>query len=653
MTTEGITNKEEQLMEEREQWWWLAEKKRSARLDYLRKAVWDKGVKGVGYLPGIKVDLERSLLYTQGYSENENDPEIIRRAKALANVYDNISIFIVDNSQVVGFLGCAPHTVMWHCERDFMSNESIYNDRTVIPEPEEKSLQTIREISNYWGPRSEQVKMLSVLPPEDVMKFATGFIMWGFPLPGYSTIQYPYLLQHGFNGLLNEIDKRIVEAQEKLYQGVPDPEDYVYYEKLEVWNGMKIALEAAIRYARRYSKLARIIAENFETDPERKKELLRISETCHKVPAEPPEHLWESIQFDWFVWLMGRYEKGNTWPHRPDYFHFPYYEKDVIKEKNMMREDAIDLAGELMIRAFESSSYAPPVARAAIQGISGIYVMTLGGVDEDGKDACNDMTDIFLEAARLVRVAAPTYGFRYHPNARVSTLRQVFECIQQGLGYPSMRNDPVLIANAMHWHKHPLKEARTWVHQACMSPCPTTKWGCQPTRMASATIICAKAIEYTLHDGYDPILNMQVGPRTGDPMKFKDFEELYQAWYTQITWLMDFATRFIGAGRANASRIYPLPFLSGTYERCIDMGVDAYHPSERGNSWITFFAWMETGDSLAAVKKLVFDEKKYSMSELVKALKANWEGYEEMRLDFVKAPKWGNDDDYVDQIHVS
>ncbi|MDY6844524.1 MAG: pyruvate formate lyase family protein, partial [Thermodesulfobacteriota bacterium] len=553
-----LKTKEVEALKEKQEWWWVAEKTRSARLDYLRKAVWDKGVKGVGYLPGIKVDLERSLLYTQGYRENENDPEIIRRAKALANLFDNISIFIVDNSQIVGYLGGAPHAVMWHCERDFMSNESVYNDRTLIPEPEEESLRTIREISDYWGPRSEAVRMLSMLPPEDVMKFATGFIIWGSPLPGYSTIQYEYLFKNGYNGLIKEIDQKIAEAQDKLYQGVPEPEDYVNYERLEVWNGMKIALEAAIRYARRYSRLARIIAENFETDPERKKELLRVSETCYKVPANPPEHLWESIQFDWFNWFMGRFEKANTWPHRPDYFHFPYYERDVIKENNITRDDAIDLVGELMIRTFESSIYSPPVARAAIQGISGIYVMTLGGVDEDGKDSCNDMTDVILEAARLVRVAAPTYGFRYHPNVRVQTLRQVFECIRQGLGYPSMRNDPILIANAMHWHKHPLKEARTWVHQACMSPCPTTKWGCQPTRMASATIICAKAMEYTFHNGYDPVLKMQVSPRTGDPTKFKDFEELYQAWHTQIKWLMDTATRFIGAGRANASRIYPL-----------------------------------------------------------------------------------------------
>jgi formate C-acetyltransferase/benzylsuccinate synthase len=292
------------------------------------------------------------------------------------------------------------------------------------------------------------------------------------------------------------------------------------------------------------------------------------------------------------------------------------------------------------------------LARDTLQGITGTWVWTLGGVNEDGTDACNDMTDCLLEAARMVRVANPTFAFRYHPGVRMSTLRQVFECIRQGLGYPSMRNDPVLITNAMHWHHHPLKEARRWVHQACMSPCPDTKLGCQPFRMANATIIAAKAIEYALFDGYDQILCMQMGPHTGDASKFESYEDLHDAWYTQVKWMMDFMARLTGSGRIYASKHGPRPFLTAIYERCMEEGVDSAYPSERGNSWITFFAWMETGDSLAAVKKLVFEDKKYTMPQLVEALAANWEGYEEMRIDFVRAPKWGNDDDYVDQVHI-
>jgi formate C-acetyltransferase/benzylsuccinate synthase len=170
--------------------------------------------------------------------------------------------------------------------------------------------------------------------------------------------------------------------------------------------------------------------------------------------------------------------------------------------------------------------------------------------------------------------------------------------------------------------------------------------------MAMATIIASKAMEWALFDGWDPVLKMQMGPHTGDTAKFTDFEELYQAWYEQIKYLMGLAARFVNIGRYAAEGIAPRPFLSAISERSVDLGVDVLNPSDRGNSWITFFAWADTPDALAAAKKLVFDDKKYTMAELLEALKANWEGYAEMRMDFVRAPKWGNDDDYVDQVHV-
>lgn len=633
------------------QWWWWAEQKRSKRIDYLRKAVWKKGAKGSGYLPGIKVDLERALLFTAAFKENEHEPIIIAYAKALANVWDNITIFIQDNAQIVGYLGSRPHTMVWHPEILFLINEDLYNDRTVIPEPEAENLRAIRQLADYWNARSSRF----VFSAEDVMKLATGAIGWGAPSNriGYSTKQWDYMFRLGLDGILEEVDANIAEAEERLYKGVPEPEDYVWQDKLEVWQAMKIILEAVIRWARRYSRLAKIIAENFETDPKRREELLRISEVCYKVPAQPPDHLHESLQFDHFIQIASRHEAcEGAWPARPDYWHGPFYDKDVNVDKILTRDEAIDLTGEFLIRAYEVGFFWLMLARDTLQGITGTWVWTIGGVNEDGTDACNDMTDCLLEAARLVRVANPTFAFRYHPGVRMQTLKQVFECIRQGLGYPAMRNDPILVTNAMHWHKHPLKEARRWVHQACMSPCPDTKLGCQPFRMANATIIAAKAIEYALFDGYDQVLCMQMGPHTGDASKFKTFEELYDAWYAQIKWIMDTMARITGSGRVYASKYSPRPFLSSIYERCVEQGVDSAYPSERGNSWITFFAWMETGDSLAAVKKLVFEEKKYAMPELIEALKANWEGCEEMRMDFVRAPKWGNDDDYVDQVHV-
>jgi benzylsuccinate synthase len=641
---------------ERQEWWWVAEKTRSKRLDCLRKAVWKKGAVGGAYAPGIKVDLEMPKLFTEAWKENPTDPIMLRRAKALANVLDNITIFITDNAQLVGYIGSGPHTIGWRVDGASVVNEELYNEPGIAPDPEEESLKEIAELNSYWAGQTAVDKVARLLDPEDAVKFLSGAIGWGAPTSayGYSGRNYEFFMtgERAFEDIIQMIDDNIAKAEEKTI-GTPGPDLIPYYDRLKNWDAMKLILEAAIRYAKRYARLARIIAENFETDPKRKEELLRVAETCERVPAKVPRTLQESLQYDHFIQIVARNEAHEgAWPSRPDYYHGPLYEKDVNIEKRITKEEALDLVGEFMIRCYEVGGFAPRWAREGLQGITGTWVWTLGGVKKDGSDACNGMTIALLQAARLVRVANPTFAFRWHPKVSEEVMREIFECIRNGLGYPSMRNDPILVANTMHWYGHPLEEARTWVHQACMSPNPTTKHGFQPMRMASATANCAKMVEYALLNGYDPIVNMQMGPKTGDAREFADFEQLFHAWVQQMEWLTNTLVRTVNLGRVKDPEFYGRPFLSAISERAVESGLDAVSPvGERGNAWITGFTWVENVDSLAAVKKLVFDDKKYNMRQLIDALEANWEGYEEMRLDFVKnAPKWGNDDDYVDDI---
>jgi formate C-acetyltransferase/benzylsuccinate synthase len=645
------------LVKNRE-WWWVAEKSRSKRLDYLRKAVWKKGAIGGLYSPGIKVDMEAPVIGTETFFTNENDPIVIRAAKGMANVLDDITIFITDHAQLVGYVGTAPHTIVWGPHIAGFYSEEIYNEPGIIPEPEEENLKKIAEMIEKWRGKTLVDRYARLLDPEDGVKFLSGAIGWGLPLSitGYNGKDYEYIMtgKRGFEDIIEEIDRRIEDAETKT-TGRPGPDILPLYDRIANWEGMKMILQAAIRYAKRYARLARIIAENFESDQKRKEELLRIAETCERVPAKPQRNLQESFQYDHFLQVLERFESGGgAWPCRPDYYHGPWYDKDVNIDKRLTKEEALDLIGEFMIRAYEVGAFFPRWAREGLQGITGTWVWTIGGVKPDGTDACNDLTMAFLRAARLIRVANPTFAFRWHPKVKDEVMRECFECIRQGLGYPSMRNDPILIANAMNWHGHPIEEARTWVHQACMSPCPTTKHGFQPMRMASATANMAKVVEYALFNGFDRVVNMQMGPKTGDARKFKSFDELFSAWVKQLEWLMDILTRSVNLGRYKSPELCPRPFLSCISERSIESGLDAASPEgERGNAWITAFTWVENVDSLAAVKKLVFDEEKYSMDQLMDALEANWEGYEEMRLDFVRnAPKWGNDDEYVDQIMV-
>jgi benzylsuccinate synthase len=647
-------------LENKQEWWWAAEKKRSQRLDYLRKAVWKKGAIGGNYSPGIKIDMEIATLFTDTYFSDDakHDEQMMRKAKALAHVLDNVPIFITDRAQLGGYVGSAPHTIAWRVDGASMVNEEVYNEPGIHEEPEEESLKKVAEICAKWAGEAAIDKLARLLDPEDAVKFMSGAIGWGTPTSafGYSGKDYEYFMtgKRGFEDIIQEIDTNLEAAEEKTI-GVPGPELLPLYKKIQNWDAMKVVLEAAIRFANRYARLARIVAENLESDPQRKEELLRIAETCEQVPARPPRNLQESLQLDHFVQVLVRFEAfEGAWPARPDYYHGPYYDKDVNIEKRLSREEALDLVGEFLIRAYEVGMFGPRWGREGLQGITGTWVWTLGGVKPDGSDACNDMTIALLQAARLVRVSNPTFGFRWHPKVKDEVMRECFECIRQGLGYPSMRNDPVLVQNAMHWHGHPLEEARLWVHQACMSPCPTTKNGAQPMRMASATANCAKIVEYALSDGYDRVVAMQMGPKTGDPRAFTDFEQLFHAWVKQMEWLFSTLVRTVNLGRYMDPELYGRPLLSAISERSVESGLDIVNPEgERGNCWITAFTWVENADSLAAVKRLVFDEEKYTMDELVTAMEANWEGFEEMRLDFVKnAPKWGNDDDYVDDIMI-
>ncbi len=653
-TTEVEKEKDIQELEDKRQWWWVAEKSRSDRLDYLRKAVWKKGGIGGVYAPGIKIDLTFPQLFTEAWKENEGEPIILQKARALANVLDNTPIFITDHSQIMGYCGTSPHEMVWHWQSASMINEEVYNEPGILPEPEEASLKVMAELNDYWGGKAALDKLVKVMDPEDAVKYMSGAIVAGTPSSAltYSTKDFDYIFK-GFDAILDEIDERMEETEEKL-QGNPSPDLLPLYEKLPRWEAMQTVLEALIRYANRYARLARTVAEHLESDPKRKDELLFIAEVCERVPAQPPGNFHESLQFDHFVQVLMRYETfEGAWPHRPDYIHWPYYDKDVNIEKRITRDDAVDLAGEHMIRTYEVGIFQPRWVREAAQGIVGTWVWTMGGVNVDGSDACNDLTIAYMQAARLVRVSNPTFGFRYHPQVKDDVLRECFECIRHGLGYPSIRNDSVLIPNQMYWHGHPLDEARQWVHQACMSPCPPTKYGSQPFRMASAAGNCSKMMEYTLHNGYDHVVNMQMGPKTGDAREFKDFEELFQAWIKQMEWLRNLLIRTVNLGRSKDPEFFSRPALSAIYERAVETGTDACDPSngERGNAWFTGFTWCENVDSLAAVKKLIYDEKKYSMDELLEALRSNWDGYEEMRIDFVKnAPKWGNDDDYVDDI---
>ena len=649
-----IEKDEKELWDAREYWWW-AEKKRSERLNYLRKAVWSKATKGSTWLPGIQLDLENIRWHTRIFKEAPAaEPFVITRARALAAVLDNMPIFITDYSRIVGYPGSAPHLITWIPTASYIVNEDLVNDRTGVVRDED--LDEVREMAAFWKGRTYQ----DACEQYQSRKERTQKLMGRPGGTGRDLLIFDYVtpqpdwMYQGFDSIIKTIDENLANAQRNMVEAPTAEEQVSNIPKMDTWNAMKICLEANIRYARRFSRLAKIVAENFETDPKRRQELFQVSEICYKVPAQPPEHLWEAMQFDHFVQVAYRLEWHNAaWPWRQDYWHWPFYKKDVLEEKILTRDEVVELCGEWMTAAYTIGKSWARGGREALQGSPGPYVWTLGGLDEEGNDACNDLTDCYLEAALISRVSDPTFGFRYSTKTRPETLRRVFECIRHGLGYPSIRNDDVLIPNLMHWFGHPLEEARRWVHQACMAPAPDTKWAAPPIRYPSASVYGASmAINLALFDGFSAQTGLQVGKKTGDSSKFETFEDFYNAWYEHMKDAFEWATSLEHRNRQVEALYYPKPMTSAIYERCVETGQNSALCKERSSLWYTLFSFSETGDCMAAIKKLIYEDKKYTMDQLKEALLANWAGYEDMRMDFVRAPKWGNDDDYVDQIYV-
>ena len=656
MTQTGwtIEKDEKGLWDAREFWWW-AEKKRTERLNYLRTAVWSKATKGSVWLPGVQLCLENIRWHTRVFKEAPAaEPFILTRARALAAVMDNMPVFITDQSRIVGYPGSAPNLITWIPTASHMINDDLFNDRTgVIPEEDREE---VREMVGFWKGRTYQdvVEQHQSLTERKwkLMERQGALAHRDSTAFDYVTPQPDWMYQ-GFDSIIGTIDEKLADAERRMRETATAEEQVSHIQEIDTWKAMKICMEAMLRYARRLSRLARIIAENFETDPKRRQELFRVSEICYKVPAKRPEHLWEAMQFDHFVQVAYRLEWHNAaWPWRQDYWHWPFYKKDVLEDKIMTRDEVVELCAEWMLAAYSIGKAWLRGGREVLQGSPGPYVWTLGGVDEEGNDACNDLTDCYLESALMSRVSDPTFGFRYSNKTRPETLRRVFECIRHGLGYPSIRNDDVLIPNLMHWFGHPLSEARRWVHQACMAPAPDTKWGAPPLRYPNASTYGPVAVVHALFDGLDPPTGMRKGIKTGDSEKFETYEDFYAAWYEQLKDAFQVSTNFEHRNRYIEAHYYPKPMTSALYERCIETGQNSALCKERSSLWYTLFAFADTGDCLAAVKKLIYEDKKYTMAELKQALLANWDGYEKMRMDFVRAPKWGNDDDYVDQIWV-
>ncbi len=612
----------------------------------------------------VRAGIERMRLLTEAHKASIGKPEVIRRALGLAHILDNCTLVLQDDELIIGYHAEDPEMFPLYPELAYMAVQD-YLMTDYSPQPREEA----QEILNYWKPFSIQSKCEPYFAQDDLTRMYQVSTMEG-PMfaSGYNSIVPPYetVLE---DGLLKRIDM----AKEKIALAQAEMEKTPWnatrqlsqIPKIDLWKAMIISDEAVINWARRHARLAKIVAETFESNPARKEELLAISEICHRVPAEPCKGLKDAFQAKWFTFLIchaiDRYASG--FAQKEDELLEPYYNMSVTDKsfQPMTHKDVVELVECERLKISEHGAGKSRAYREIFPGSNDLFILTLGGTKPGYVDACSDMTDAILEATRNIRTTEPSLVFRWDPVGRASTKRLVFECIRDGLGYPSIMHNRIGVDQLKYYSKFSLNqngvtddEAHRWANVLCMSPGVCGRRKTQKTRSeGGGAIFPAKLLEITLNDGYDwSYANMQLGPKTGKATDFKTFEELVEAFRKQYAYVLSLVIRAKDVMRHFEAQVMQMPFVSSIDDGCMELGIDSVELSEQPNGWHNPITTIVAANSLVAIKKLIYEEQKYTMQQLCDALQANWEGFEAMRKDFLNAPKWGNDDPYADPVVV-
>ncbi len=611
---------------------------------------------------GVSAGIERMRLITEAHKANDGKPEVIRRALGLKHILDNMTLVIQEDEFIVGYHAEDPNKFPLYPELSYMAVQD-YLISDYAPQPVKEA----SEINDYWKPHSLQSKCQEYFDPVDLTRMYQVSTMEGPSFAsGYNSLIPPYetVLEDGLLTRIKLAEENVSNAykqMEKLpWDGTTGLE---WLDKIDNWKAMIITCKAVISWARRYSRLCHIVAEHYETDLKRREELMEIADICYRVPAEPCRGLKDAFQAKWFTFLVchaiDRYASG--FAQLEDRLLWPYYHKSVVEKsfQPMEFEEVVELVEMERLKISEHGAGKSRAYREIFPGSNDLFILTLGGTNGDGSDACTDMTDAILEAARNIRTTEPSIVFRYSSVNRNKTLRLVFECIRDGLGYPSIKHDERGVKQMLDYGKFSLngngatqEEAHSWANVLCMSPGLTGRRKSQKTRSeGGGALFPAKLLEIALNNGYDwSYSDMQLGPETGDPRNFDKFEDLWEAFRKQYAYAISLCIRCKDVSRHMEGKFLQQPFVSAIDDGCMELGVDAVVLSEQPNGWHNPITSIVAANSLVALKKLVFEEKKYTMDQVCGALRANWEGYEEMRMDFKNAPKWGNDDDYADTL---
>jgi len=591
---------------------------------------------------------ERAKLITEFYKSAEagrHGPAMLR-ALAFKHILENKAICFNDDELIVGERGPAPKATPTYPEVNCHSAEDL---RILDSRPKtsfKSDPRTIRmyekEIIPFWRGRSIRDRMMEELSQEWKDAYESGIFTEFMEqrAPGHTVLD-DKIYRKGMLDFIADIDAAIAKLDFLA--------DAEAYDKREELRAMRVVAEALILYARRHAEKARELARA-EKGKARKAELLKIAEVCDWVPAHAPRNFWEALQAYWFVHL-GVIIEYNTWdsfnPGRLDQHLWPFYQKG-LQDGTLTKDFARELLEGFWVK-FNNQPAPPKVGVTAEE--SGTYtdfaLINVGGLKADGSDGVNELSFLLLDVVEEMRILQPSSMVQISSKGPDAFLWRALRIVKTGFGQPSIFNTDAIVKELVRQGKA-VEDARNGGASGCVEAGAFGKENYTLTGYFNLP----KVFEVALHDGLDPRTGKRIGLRTGDPAKFKTFDELFAAFQAQVRHFADIKIR----GNAIIERLYatvlPAPFLSILIDDCIAKGKDYHAGGARYNTnYIQGVGVGSLTDILASIKFNVYDKKTVSMKKLLAALMSNFEGAEDLRLRFVnKTPKYGNDDDYADDL---
>ncbi|HWQ29469.1 MAG TPA: pyruvate formate lyase family protein [Negativicutes bacterium] len=596
------------------------------------------------------ISYERARIWTESHKRTEGEAIPIRRAKAFRDTCEQLDVNIFEGELIVGAIGefrkcgiLTPEFSWTWVDREMDNFDKRVQDPYVMTDEQRDYVR--RNIFPYWKGKSLEEAFLAQLPAETArVAVDTGFVdndsKWrqavGEITPDYQDV----LLKKGFGGIIKEAKEKLSKLSGTCAGDL---------KRKDFYNSIIITSEGIIKYANRYSAKAKELAAE-EKDTARKAELIKIADICSRIPENPPETFHEAIQLIWFT-QIGAILSENPLalnPGRFDQFMYPYYKSDI--EKGLMTKDQIqELIEAYWLKLSEWVWTISANTAEFFAGYNQFQNLTVGGKTREGKDATNDLSYMCLKATEEVKTHQPGLSVRIHQDCPTEFLDAVTSLVSKGTGFPAIHSDSAGYQMLINAGYQP-EDARDWNNCGCVVPHfrKTGEW------TSAVNVNFTAALEFALNKGCSRLTGDRIGLDEKNPGAFATYEEVESAFYRQFDYLIEQSIIATLVAQKLHKEMVPRPFLSSCIEQCLAEGKDLVDAGAKYNLGpvLTGIGLAVTSNSLAVIRKLVFEDRVTDMETLIKALDANWEGYEGLRQLALAVPKYGNDIDYVDDIAI-